>query len=98
MEKQHRDIHGKIIHMNDVVTIHKAKEYWYDFSAGPRHFLSDGKIDYSKQLFGNIGVVVGFGCVTIETNALRKDIIRYQTDSITSYYFNPNEVEVIGKL
>jgi hypothetical protein len=51
-------------------------------------------IDKTKLFEGNIGVVIefGFGCVRIQTNDIVWD------DTVSDYYFDSQEVEVIGKL
>jgi hypothetical protein len=84
-----KKLNGKTIKLGDVVTIHGAKEYW---SNSPL-FAPE---DFTSKLYGNIGVVVGFGCVVVECLPTPKN--RDDGDPTVKYYFDASEIEVIGKL
>lgn len=81
MKQSHKDINGKQIKLRDVVVIHKAKEY---FSG-----------DRTKKYYGCIGVVIGFGCVWLETSFEGDD---GAFGGMVLLYFGCEEVEIIGKL
>jgi hypothetical protein len=83
MKKAHRDINGKKIHLDDVVVIHKAEEY-FSFCV---------EQNTSEVFYGSIGVVVEFGCVGVELFDSRG-----LNNTVCRLWFDCDEVEVIGKL
>ena len=87
--KTHKYINGKVIHIGDVVVIHKAEKYFGPLKLTTKH---------SNQLYySEIGIVTRFGCVLIECKDWFLPNPNFYKRTI-NLYFDPSEIEVIGKL
>lgn len=97
MKEKHLDINGKNIRIGDIVILHKVDRF-----LGPREVSTNKKNwdksvrDINERIIGTAGIVIAFGCVTVECCSDRDED---QENCITRFaWFDDNEVEVIGNI
>lgn len=76
----YKDKNGKKLKIGHIVVIHGAQRYF------PNFIIDNEFVDAKEYFYGKLGVVTGFGCVTI------------QTQKNESYHFYQKDLEIIDKL